>query len=193
VEREPAAVERFGIIGNERERFVEARERFGEAFELDQCIAAIAERAGEIRMQREHGIVCRESVAEPTERMQRGAAIGERLHVIGLEANGRFEAGQRFIDPAEVFQRDPPAVMRAGVVLVDAQREPYLAFRGIGAALRKVDDAEQMSGIEMPRMHPQELPADCLGVAQPALLIQGDGHFDLALQRMCSVRRGKAR
>jgi hypothetical protein len=109
-------VEGFGVVGLERKRAVEGRERVLEAVDRQQGGSPIVERADIRGIDRGGPIEARECVAETSQLREGETAVVERIDVARIDRRGVLEARQSLL-VAESLARTFPRVINAATEL----------------------------------------------------------------------------
>ena len=188
-QRVAAIVERARMSRHQRQRGVEIGERLVGAAEFCKRDAAIEPGIAMARIARQHLIETGERVLRPVQREQCVAAVFDRVHIARAQGQRLVEAVERLgvaLERVQHVGQIHPGVGRLRIDLERGRHQPVGLAHLVALRLRQ---PEQMQRVEVGRRRLQHARIKLLSLAQPALLMQGDG----ILHRLRQIETGRRR
>src|SRR5262245_37206467 len=175
LERAAAIVPGGRIARLARERPFVTQERFLGTFQLQERVAALEQRLRGVGLQRKRLVVAYERLVVTVQLRQHVAAIDERRREVGLDRERLAETLQRLLWPLEGLQRATPVVQGIDRFRIDPDRLVHdpLGIRELAAL--KMNKAEQLKRVEIPRVRAQDLLIEPRRLVEVSGLMQTPG------------------
>ncbi len=174
---------------HQRQGGVEIGERLFVAAEARERGAAIEHGVAMARIARQHLIEAGESILRAPKREQRVAAIMQGVQIARPQRQRFVEAVERLGVALERVQHVGEIHQDVGHFGIDLERGRHQPEGFAHLAALRFREPEQMQRVEMVRRRLQHARVKLLGLAQPPLLVQGDG----VLHRLRQVETGRLR
>ena len=151
------------------------------------ALRALQLRIGEIWPDGDGRFVTRDGLVHALHFLQYVATVVMRLGEIGFEEDSPVEAGERLVQPVQCLQCEPAIAPALRVGLIDGNRTIQPVQRVLRLPVLEGHHAQQMQGIEMPRLLIADLPVQPLGIGQAPRLVMRERPLHEVVDRLHSA------